>query len=146
MKKTFIITLFAFVGTICCNAQIDKIVGDWITVDDNTGQDMSVVHIYKAKDGKYYGKITQLLVPGHENELCVECKGADKDKPIKGMIIIRGMEEKNGELVNGTILDPDNGKTYYAKISYDKDKNQLKLRGSLDKAGVLGRSQYWKKK
>lgn len=144
MKKTLLILFSVLLQTICCNAQINKIVGEWITIDDNTGQEMAVVNIYKAKDGKYYGKITKVLVPGNENNVCTECVGNDKDKPIVGMVIVRNMEEKGDELVGGKVLDPDNGKFYYAKISYDNGR--LKLRGSLDKAGLLGRSQYWKKK
>lgn len=143
MKKTLFI-MMAFVYSVCCSAQVSKIVGEWVTVDDNTGQEMSVVSIYKAKDGKYYGKVVKILVAGNENNLCTECTGDDKNKPIVGMVIIRGMSEKDGELVGGKVLDPDNGKFYYAKISYDNGR--LKLRGSLDKAGLLGRSQYWKRK
>ncbi|MGL5957358.1 MAG: DUF2147 domain-containing protein [Phocaeicola sp.] len=41
------------------------------------------------------------------------------------------------------MLDPKSGKTYYLTISYDKGTGQLKLRGSLDKRGFLGRNQYW---
>ena len=44
-------------------------------------------------------------------------------------------------------IDPamaDNGKFYYAKV-YLKD-GKLILRGSLDKAGILGRSQTWLRK
>ena len=143
MKK-FPTIIFALMLSLCCQAQINKIVGDWLTVDDNTGQNYAVVSIYKATDGKYYGKITQMLIPGTENEKCVACTGEDKDKPVLGMIIIRGMTEKDGALVGGKVLDPENGKFYYGKISYDN--GQLKLRGSLDKAGILGRSQYWKRK
>lgn len=144
MKKTLFIIMLAFVQSVCLNAQISKILGEWITVDDNTGQDMAVVNIYKATDGKYYGKIVKILVDGNQNNTCTECTGDDKNKPILGMVIIRSMEEKDGELVSGKVLDPDNGKFYYAKISYDNGR--LKLRGSLDKAGILGRSQYWKRK
>ncbi len=120
----------------------NSVLGDWYTVDDNTGEQLSVVHIYQAENGKYYGKITKLLTPGSENELCVACEGKDKNQPILGMIIIRDMEMEDGELSGGKVLDPDNGKFYYAKISVGED-GKLKLRGSLDKFGMLGRSQYW---
>ncbi len=143
MKKLILLTLF-FLMVIGSPAQINEILGDWITVDDATGQSYSVVHIYQADNGKYYGKIAQMLIPGTEGEKCVACEGADKDKPILDMVIIRDMQEKDGALVGGKVLDPENGKFYYGKISIDKGK--LKLRGSLDKAGLLGRSQYWNRK
>ncbi|MBR1809447.1 MAG: DUF2147 domain-containing protein [Paludibacteraceae bacterium] len=144
MKRTSIIILLALVQTVCCSAQISKIIGDWVTVDDKTGQNYAVVSIYRADDGKYYGKITKMLIPGTENEKCIECTGEDKDKPVLGMVIIRAMTEKDGALVGGKVLDPENGKFYYGRISYDNGR--LKLRGSLDKAGILGRSQYWDRK
>ena len=144
MKKNCIIILFALVQTLCCQAQISNILGDWLTVDDKTGQNYAVVNIYKADDGKYYGKITEMLIPGTEKEKCILCTNEDKDQPILGMVIIRGMTEKDGALVGGKVLDPESGKFYYGKISYDKGR--LKLRGSLDKAGLLGRSQYWNRK
>ena len=37
------------------------IVGEWITVDDATGEQKSVVRIYQADNGKYYGQIIKLF-------------------------------------------------------------------------------------
>jgi len=143
MKKTTVF-LTALLLSICSlSAQVEKILGDWSSVDDKTGEVRSVVHIYKGTDGKYYGKIAQLLLDSPDSK-CIACTGADKDKPVIGLIIIRGFEEKDGKLVGGRVLDPDNGKFYYGKI-YMKGED-LVLRGSLDKAGVLGRSQTWKRK
>lgn len=128
---------------MAASAQANKIVGDWTTHDDKADVDASIVHIYKGTDGLYYGKVVKLLVEG--KDVCTECTGADKDKPIEGLIIIRGFQEKDGELVGGKVLDPDNGKFYYGKI-YLNNKGQLVLRGSLDKMGLLGRSQTWNRK
>ncbi len=146
MRKLFILFAVALFSVLPMAAQVSQIVGDWVTVDDKTQEQRSVVHIYKATDGLYYGKITKLLV-GDPNEKCTECTGADKDKPIQGLIIIRAFEEKDGKLVSGEkgrVLDPENGKTYYGKIWVENGK--LILRGSLDKKGILGRSQTWIKK
>lgn len=136
-------TFFALLLTITINAQINEILGDWLTVDDKTGDNFSVVNIYKAADGKYYGKIAKMLV-GKPDERCTECTGDDHNKPLEGLVIIRAMSEKNGELTGGKVLDPESGKFYYGKI-YIKNGN-LVLRGSLDRAGILGRSQTWKRK
>ena len=124
-------------------AQVADILGDWYTIDDKTGETMSVVHLYQSPNGKYYGRIDQILV-GDDKELCKQCTGEDANKPILGLVIIREFVEKDGKLVGGRVLDPNNGKWYYGKI-YLKDGNLI-LRGSLDKAGVLGRSQTWKRK
>ncbi len=141
MKK-MMLAVFALIWSAGIFAQNNSVLGNWYTVDDNTGEQLSIVHIYKAENGKYYGKITKLLTPGSEDDLCVACEGKDKNQPILGMIIIRDMKMEDGVLSGGKVLDPDNGKFYYGKISVGED-GKLKLRGSLDKLGMLGRSQYW---
>lgn len=119
----------------------NPLLGEWITVDDATGEQKSIVRIYQADNGKYYGTIIQLLEENGETAVCTECTGEDHNKPIVGLTIIRDMQLKENELRGGKVLDPDNGKFYYAKV-YLKD-GKLILRGSLDKAGLLGRSQIW---
>ena len=138
MKKI----LFILFG-LCLNAGIyaqQTIVGDWMTVDDETGQNFSIVRIYQGADGLYYGKIHKMLVGG-DDLVCVKCVDEDKNAPILGLVIIGGMHMEKGELRGGKVLDPNNGKFYYGKI-YLKD-GKLVLRGSLDKMGVLGRNQTW---
>ncbi len=141
MKKKSL-SLFAalMLTTVASFAQVEQIVGDWKTVDDKTGENYSVIHIFKATDGLYYGKIARMLV-GSADLVCEECTGADKGKPLEGLLIIRGMHEEKGELRGGKVLDPESGKFYYGKIYLDKGR--LVLRGSIDKLGVLGRSQTW---
>ncbi len=128
------------IANVTASAQIDKIVGNWKTVDDKTGEVRSIVHIFKATDGLYYGKIAKLLM-GSPDLVCTECKEADHNKPLEGLVIIRGMKEEEGELRGGKVLDPESGKFYYGKI-FIKD-GKLVLRGSLDKRGLLGRNQTW---
>ena len=122
--------------------QVNQLLGNWKTVDDKTGEVRSVVHIYKATDGLYYGKIAKLLM-GDPDVLCTPCVGADHNQPVEGLIIIRGMkyDKEANQLVGGRVLDPESGKFYYGKI-YAKD-GKLVLRGSLDRHGFLGRNQTW---
>lgn len=141
MKKRCILILTLVAFTLSGFSQIDKIVGKWKTIDDEDGTAKSIVYIYKATNGKYYGKIEKLFKD--PDKLCTKCEGSNKNKPILGMIIINGMELKSDELTNGTILDPNNGKVYYCTISYDAKTKNLKVRGSLDKGGWIGRNQTW---
>lgn len=141
MKRVlFLLMCVSLMSIIPAQAQVKGILGDWKTVDDKTGDSFSIVSIYQAKDGLYYGKITKMLV-GPADERCVECEGEDYNKPLEGLVIIRGMKAENGQLVGGKVLDPESGKFYYGKI-YLKD-GKLVLRGSLDKRGFLGRNQTW---
>ena len=76
---------------------------------------------------------------------CSECTGTNKDKPILGMLVINEMTEKKGTLTGGTILDPNNGKVYKCNISIDTATGNLNVRGSLDRGGLIGRTQTWLK-
>ena len=140
MKKKLYFLLACVAMSTCLWAQT-PILGEWITVDDATGEQKSVVRIYQAENGKYYGQIIELFGEGAATAVCEACEGAEHNQPIVGLTIIRDMQLKDGELRGGKVLDPDNGKFYYAKV-YLKD-GKLVLRGSLDKAGLLGRSQTW---
>jgi len=139
MRKIGILALLFIV--LSAHAQISSILGDWKTVDDKTGEKRSVVTIYKGTDGLYYGKISKMLMYTDLDLKCDQCKDEDHNKPIVGLVIIRGMKAENGELVGGKVLDPESGKFYYGKIYLKNGK--LVLRGSLDKRGFLGRNQEW---
>ena len=131
--------------TVSAQAQLSAITGDWKTVDDKTGENFSIITIYKGSDGLFYGKIAKMLV-GPADMVCEACEGADRNAPLEGLVIIRGMKynaDKN-QLEGGKVLEPETGKFYYGKI-YPKD-GKLVLRGSLDKLGLLGRSQTWVRK
>lgn len=141
MKKT-ILSLILLAGfQLFSFAQVSQIVGKWKTIDDNDGSTKSIVYIFKATNGKYYGKIEHLFK--NPDKKCTECHGANKDKPILGMMVVNDMEEKNGKLTGGTILDPNNGKVYRCTISFDAASGNLNVRGSLDKTGIIGRTQTW---
>lgn len=137
MKKlllTFVLSLFGVLSF----AQIE---GKWKTIDDETKQAKSVVEIYKKSDGKYYGKVSQLLIkPADPN--CTSCKDDRKGKPILGMEIIRGLKKDGDEFTGGTITDPKSGKTYKCTITKSGDK--LNVRGYMG-VSVFGRTQTWDK-
>ena len=141
MRKIILLAML-FIATIA-NCQVEKILGRWTTIDDKENIPVSIVNIYKGTDGKYYGQIEKILVKDEENKLCTECEGTLHNKPVVGMVIVNNMEWRDGKLQGGTILDPDNGKTYYAKMWVDAETGKLILRGSLDKRGLLGRNQEW---
>jgi uncharacterized protein (DUF2147 family) len=138
--KTVFLSLALMLAAVV-NAQV-PFLGEWITIDDESGEKKSVVNIYKADNGMYYGQIVTLFE--NPDALCTECKDADHNQPIVGLTILRDMQLMEGELRGGKVLDPAKGKLYYAKIYLEDGK--LILRGSLDKRGLLGRSQTWIRK
>ena len=137
MKKI----VFAFVALFFATLSYAQIEGKWKTIDDETGQAKSIVEITKKSNGKYYGKVSQLLIkPTNPN--CTGCKDDRKGKPILGMEIIRGLEKDGDEFTDGTITDPKTGKTYKCTITKSGDK--LNVRGYMG-VSLLGRTQVWQK-
>ncbi len=117
----------------------DDALGRWVTVDDKSGKQKSIVKLYK-QGGKLFGKVEKLL-PGAESKICKNCKGADKGKPITGMTIIKDMKFDGKKWSGGTILDPKKGKVYNCKLW--AEGNKLRLRGYI---AFLYRTQTWNRK
>ena len=134
--------IFSLILVLCSAISYgQEIIGTWKTVDDNTNEAKSFVNIWKSPDGKYYGKISDIINPIDKEKLCQECKGDKYNKPILGMTIIDGLSKVGREFKNGTILDPENGKEYKCKIWLDNTGN-LTVRGYW---GPFYRSQTWLK-
>lgn len=132
MKKLFLTVLFIVIALIS-NAQIDKILGEWCSVDDKTGEVTGVILFYQGDNGLYYGKTTHVYEKGKELF----------DPQYIGMILVKDFRLEDGQLVGGTLYEPHEDKTYYGKIFYNAKDNTLSVRGSLDKRGWLGRTQTW---
>ncbi len=118
-----------------------SIIGKWKTIDDDTGKTESIVEIWKAKDGKFYGKIIKLYDEDSANRRCTECDKSDSryNKKIMGMTIITKMKKTgDNEWTGGKILDPKNGKEYTCKL-FREGKN-LMVRGYI---AFLYRTQKW---
>lgn len=138
--KRLLLFFVALVMSVSSYAQSADIVGKWTTIDDESGKAKSIVEIYKTSDGKYFGKIHQLLMKP-ENEKCVNCKDDRKNKPLLGLEIIRGLKKEGSEFTGGTITDPKSGKTYKCTITRKGD--QLDVRGYVG-ISLMGRTQVWK--
>lgn len=129
MKKIFTTLAAVLMGIVALSAQ-SQFLGKWTTIDDKTKEPAGIVEIYQDADGLIYGKLVGTY---------------GEDKSGIGTMIVRGMKYEDGKLVGGKVFDPESGKLYYCTIKYDEAKQELNLRGSLDKKGLLGRSQTWLK-
>jgi uncharacterized protein (DUF2147 family) len=120
----------------------EPVVGRWNTIDDKTGKVRSTVELYE-QGGKVHGKIVGLAEPNDESgkaRICSKCTGADKDKPVVGLVILRDLSADGERYKGGTILDPEDGKVYKAE-AWTQD-GKLKVRGY---AGLFFRTQEWAK-
>lgn len=104
------------------------------------------IQIYKATDGKFYGKIVWLKIPEDDGKPKVDKNNPDKSRktdPLLGLLILKGFK-KDGEkgYEGGTIYDPKNGKTYSCKITSKGDI--LDVRGYIG-FSFIGRTTVWTK-
>ncbi|NJO17690.1 MAG: DUF2147 domain-containing protein [Thioploca sp.] len=131
--------LIVVTGNVC--AQNAAIIGQWQTIDDETGKPKAIVQI-DEQGGKVYGKIVQLFRKPGENPdpICRKCTDHRKNQKIIGMVILEQLEPKGQEWSGGKILDPANGKIYNCKIWLEA--GQLKVRGYL---GLFFRTQTWQR-
>ena len=132
------LTLFLLLATSVLAQETP--VGAWKTIDDETGDERSIVEIYE-EGGKFFARVTEFFPAEGEpaEPTCEECDGERKDQPIIGMVIMWDMEQDDEEWSGGRILDPKNGKTYRCKI-WIEDNGNLKVRGYL---GPFYRTQTW---
>ena len=139
MKKITLVA-FAFCSVLQMNAQVNKVLGQWKTIDDETGAAKSIVEVYE-KEGKIFGKIIDILNPADKDKVCIYCKGDEKNQPLIGLDIIKGLELDDDRYEDGTIFDPEKGKKYSAKIWVENDSpNTLMVRGYI---AFLYRTQEW---
>ena len=116
------------------------IFGKWKTVDDETGMENGIVEIYE-KAGKVYGRIIEILEKEKKYFKCEMCEGEDKNKPILGLVFIKGLSKSGDIYEGGKVTDPKNGKSYHCKMTLE-GKDKLIVRGYIG-ISLFGRSQTW---
>lgn len=134
------LSLFMLAGTAFAQATP---AGLWKTIDDETKQERSFVRITEA-GGMLTGRIEKLLDPAKANAVCEKCTDARKDKPVVGLTILEGVKKHPDEAYwdGGSILDPNNGKTYKVRLTPKDGGKSLDVRGYVG-APLLGRTQTW---
>ena len=118
------------------------ITGEWESYDDETQEKKALIEIYKTNE-RYFAKIVKSYI-SDPNTTCENCKGDKKGKPIAGLVIIENLKKDGDEYNGGTIMDPENGKTYKCYLEL-MNNGKLKVRGYLG-FSLLGRTQYWRRK
>ena len=116
-------------------------VGLWKTIDDETKQEKSLVRISESA-GVLSGRIEKIVDPAKQDSVCDKCEDARKGQKVLGMTIVEGVKKNAGEPYwdGGTILDPNNGKSYNAKVTVIEGGKKLEMRGSIL---FIGRTQTW---
>ena len=144
MKKLlFILSLVLVTASVYCQSS-DKIKGYWLT-EKGTSQ----VQIYKATNGKYYGKIVWLEEPNENGAPKKDKENPDeklKNRPLLELLLLKSFQFDNddNEWESGTIYDPESGKTYDCYMWFeDGNHNQLKIKGFVLGMRFIGRETTW---
>lgn len=137
-----------FIFAPVLEAASDPVEGFWWT-EDREG----VVEIRQSDAGPV-GRIVWLLEAvhpeGHEKAgqsvLDEENPEADlRSRPVLGLRILEGFEQhREGDWRGGEIYDPENGRTYRARMRIAGAGEQLNLRGYVG-TPMLGRTARWER-
>ena len=145
MKRLPVYLLF-FLLPVSAFSQIqaDDVRGFWYTEEKD-----AKIKIFRATNGKYYGKITWMETPNEEDgtpKLDVENPKSElQKKPIMGLMLLKGFSfnSTENEWENGTIYDPNNGNTYKCMMWFDgNDKDVLRVKGYVG-FSLIGREVAW---
>ena len=120
-------------------ALAQDVIGKWKLADGT-----AIVEVYKSGDS-FNGKIVWLQNPtDSDGTPAKDDNNPDKNlrsRQIMGLNMLSGLKKTGDEYSAGKIYDPGNGKTYNCSMKVEGDV--LKVRGSLDKKGLIGRTMDW---
>lgn len=130
----------------------DPAVGVWLSVADDGVTPTGYWKLYVAENGTLFGEMIYAIEEALDETLSL-CDESYRDYPVEGNVsempllgttLMYNLNfKKEGEWIRGNIIDPDDGKIYYVRVKVEGDK--MTMRGSIDKAGWLGRSQTWRR-
>ncbi len=96
--------------------------------------------------GKLFGKILTLVEPDRDGKPKTDWKNPDPSRqkvPLIGLVFLKDFSATSnpGRWENGTIYDPENGKTY-ASFMQMTGNDKIEVRGFIG-VSMFGRSQNW---
>ncbi len=105
------------------------------------------IQVYKAVDGKFYGKIIWLLKPnddkGKPRTDIENSKINLRNDPLLNLIILKSFHKSidAGMYEGGTVYDPNTGKTYCGKLILAG--KELRLKGYICGLSWFNRTSVW---
>ena len=124
-----------------------SIEGYWKSIEERTGEQLSIVEIRKGNDGRYHGKIVYRYPNSHgiAHTNCTKCPAPNTNKPILGLEILSGFREdpnKPDSYIDGRVLEPTSGRIYKGKAVVSGEGKRLRMRGYMG-VSALGRTVVW---
>jgi uncharacterized protein (DUF2147 family) len=123
-------------------AQDPTVAGFWQQSDDS-GK-VGAWFYFVEKNGVYEGRMVKLFSKPGEVFVpnCVKCEGDQKNAPMLGLVIVKGMKRNGLKYEGGSIMDPRDGQVYHAQMEVSPDNQKLSVRGYLG-IPMLGQTQIW---
>jgi uncharacterized protein (DUF2147 family) len=142
--SAFVVALLAVVSFAGARAQqltpkLQNAIGHWQVVNSD-GSPGGHVDTY-LENGKLFGRVTEVRPGRTPQDVCDKCSGEYKNQLILGMILMRDFHTQGDDWVDGTVVDPENGKEYKGKI-WAVGKDTLRMRGYIG-ISLLGRTESW---
>lgn len=134
MKQLIFIILITISFAAFGQPKPDAIVGEWLTAAKD-----GKVQIYKSGN-KFFGKISWGNRPNGKDTNNPDPKLRDQN--LIGLVILKDFSfNGKDKWEEGTIYDPNNGKTYSCAIRLKNEKT-LEVRGYIG-ISLLGRTEVW---
>ena len=139
MNRLIVVLLFLFFPLLVSAQNEDAIVGKWL---NQTGE--GEITIYKKAD-QYFGRLSRIKAANDEHGKPItdskNPNSALKNRPVLGLEILKSFTYSGDNTYeNGTVYDPESGKTYSCKMVLNG--NKLKMRGFIG-ISLLGRTEVW---
>jgi uncharacterized protein (DUF2147 family) len=140
----FALALFAIFAAAPARAQqlspkLQNAIGHWQIVNsDGTPGGKAETYL---QDGKLFGRVTEPRPGRTPKDVCDKCSGEYKNQLVLGMIFLRNFHPDGDDWVEGTVVDPENGKLYKGKL-WAVGSDKLQLRGYIG-ISLLGRTETW---
>jgi len=140
----FALALLALVSVAGAGAQqltpkLQNAIGHWQIVNSD-GTPGGKAETYLV-DGKLFGRVTEVRPGRTPRDVCDKCTGEYKNQLILGMVMMRNFHPEGDDWVEGTVVDPENGKEYKGKI-WAVGKDSLHMRGFIG-FSLFGRTESW---
>ena len=115
--------------------------GLWQAISDVDGKPNAVIEIREV-DGEFVGTVAALFSASDSAAVCDQCSGERRGQRVLGIRMIWGMRPDGDEWSGGSILDPESGKIYRARMHLEDGGKRLVVRGYVG-LPMFGRSQVW---
>ena len=113
-------------------------VGNWQYVD---GARTTFIRTFED-GGQLKAEIEKVTKGGVDDPAaaCAKCSGENKDKPMKGLIILWDTKKDGGNWKDGKLLDPDSGRLVNGSTELDEGGRKLNVKGSVS---IIHKTQVW---